>query len=310
MKEHELTLMGGGADQLRVPSAVLQEAIGALVDGARAATRFAVEGESTRKGTRPAWLEAACAIEVTALSSGSAIIRLEAPTLEAADPVLFRAGLFDEGEGHVRDATAIDLFGEVLAAVLEGDPDEVMADRALLDSCARFARVGGGGFSGVRLHGLRGRTSPLQIAPSAVEKIERLRDDTPAPMAVRIAGMLDTISASRANVTVTLRDGTKVPVLLAGHDPETLKVLFNTEVVLSGVAHYRPSGRVLRVLGEAIGTARPEDAMFEALPRALGSLPVFESEAQDERSGVAAFFGTWPGDESDEEFANAIQPGR
>lgn len=307
VKEHKLTLMGGAADQLRVPASVLQEAIGALVDGARAATRFAVEGESTRKGTRPAWLEVACAIEVTALSAGSAVIALEAPTLQAADPALFGADLFDGGGETLRDATAVDLFGEVLATVLEGEPDAVMADRALLDSCARFARVGGGGFSGIRLEGLRGRSAPLQISANSAERIERLRDETPAPRAVRVAGTLDTISASRANVTVTLRDGTKVPVLLEGHDPETLKALFNEEVVLSGIAHYRPSGRLLRVLGESIGPARAEDAMFEALPEAVGSLAVFEAEAQDERSGVSAFFGTWPGDESDEEFLEAIQ---
>ena len=307
MKEHKLTLMGGAADQLRVPASVLQEALGTLIEGARAATRFAVEGESTRQGTRPAWLEAACAIEVTALSAGSAVIAMEAPTLQDADPGRFAPELFEDGEPPLGEASAIDLFGDVLASVIEADPDAVMADRALLDVCARFAKIGGAGFSGIRLEGLRGRGAPLQVTSQHVERIERLRDETPSPQAVRVAGKLDTISASRPNVTLTLRDETKVPVLLEGHDPKTLKALFNEQVVVSGMAHYRPSGRLLRVLGESIDRARAEDAMFEALPRAIATLPVAAVKPQDEETGVSAFFGTWPGDESDRDLLEALQ---
>ena len=34
--------------------------------------------------------------------------------------------------------------------------------------------------------------------------------------------------------------------------------------------------------------------------------PVFEPQAQDESSGVSAFFGTWPGDETDAELLAAL----
>lgn len=306
MKEHTLTLMGGTAEEVRVPASVLQEALAVLIDGARAATRFAVEGESTRKGTRPAWLEAACAIEVTALTAGSAVVGVEAPTLEDADPARFASELFEEGVALGR-ATAVDLFGEVLASVVEGEADSVMADRALLDVCARFARVGGAGFAGVRLGGLRNRDTPVEVTAVHAEQIERLRDETPTPQAVRVAGTLDTISASRADITLTLRDGTKVPVLLEGHDPDALKVLFNERVLVSGMAQYRPSGRLLRVLGESIGRARAEDAIFEVLPRAVAPLPVVLEQRQDEETGVSAFFGTWPGEESDGDLLDALQ---
>jgi len=132
-------------------------------------------------------------------------------------------------------------------------------------------------------------------------------EETPSPQAVRVAGNLDTISASQANIMLTLRDGTKVPILLEERDPMTLKALFNEQVVVSGMAHYRPSGRLLRVVGESIARARPEDAIFEALPTAVASPPVAALQAQDEHSGVSAFFGTWPGDESDRELLDALE---
>ena len=158
MNEHKLTLMGGAHDELRVPASVLRESIEALLEGARLATRFAVEGESVRKGPRPTWLDAACALDITGLSPGSAVVSVEAPTLREADAVKFgdngQRSLFGEAPADFGDQTAIDLFGQVLAAVVEQEPDDVVADRALLDSCVRFARVSGGGFEGVRLEGL------------------------------------------------------------------------------------------------------------------------------------------------------------
>ena len=42
--------LGRPTGAVRVPAEALLEAIGALVDGARLATRFWVGGESTRKG--------------------------------------------------------------------------------------------------------------------------------------------------------------------------------------------------------------------------------------------------------------------
>lgn len=61
-------------NELRISAKVLHEAVGALIEGARMATRFAVEGESVRKGPRPTWLDTACDFVVTELSAGSAVI--------------------------------------------------------------------------------------------------------------------------------------------------------------------------------------------------------------------------------------------
>jgi len=63
---------------------VLLETVGALLEGARQATRFFIEGESTRKGPRPAWLDAACSVDVTGLTAGSAVVALEAPARPVA----------------------------------------------------------------------------------------------------------------------------------------------------------------------------------------------------------------------------------
>jgi len=309
MHKHTLTLLDGHQGALRVPASVLHEAIGALIDGARYAARFAVEGESVRKGPRPAWLDAACAIDITALSAGSAVIALEAPTLEEADGSRFGDGaptLFEEHDHRLGSQSAVDLFGGVLAAVIEDEPDDVLADRSLLDACVRFARVAGDAFIGVKLDGLQGRGTPLVVKPEHVPRIELLRDETPSPQAVRVAGTLDTISASRSDVILTLPDGSKVPALLEDHDSEVLKSLFGARVVVSGMARYRPSGRLLLVDVESLGPADDTDRVFARMPVARSPQPVARPIVQDEATGVSAFFGTWPGDETDGDLLDAL----
>lgn len=311
MNKYKLKLMGGLHGELRVPASILHEAIGALIEGARLATRFAVEGESARKGPRPSWLDAACAIDITALSYGSAVFALEVPTLQEADAARFgddgHRSLFEEHDRSFGEQTAVDLFGQVLAAGIEGQADDVMADWALLDTCVRFAKISGGGYEGIQIEGLRGREKPLVIMSEHVPQIEILRDETPPLQAVRVAGMLDTISASRSDVILALKDGTKIPARLEDHDPNALKDLFGKHVVVSGVAHYRPSGRLLLLDVESITELTAGDHLFEAAPVARKRLPVVTPVAQDDSSGVSAFFGTWPGDEREDELLDALQ---
>lgn len=311
MKKHTMTLLGGTRGELRVPVDVLLETVGALLEGARQATRLFIEGESTRKGPRPAWLDAACNVEVTGLTAGSAVVALEAPTLAESAPDRFggahQVSLFAEPHRLV-DSTnsAVDIFAGVLASVVRGDKEGVLADRALLDTCVRFARAARDDFEGVQLEGIAGLDVPLVVRRDDVAKIELLRDKTPGPRAVRMTGTLDTISATKSDVVLTLSDGSAVAARLDAHDSEQLKVLFGSRVVVSGMAQFRPSGKLLVIDIEHLGPARDVDAVFESAPKAAGAPPA-SPLPQDETTGVSAFFGTWPGDESDEELLSALE---
>lgn len=314
MKRHALRLIGGPTAELRVPADTLIEAVGALLEGAQRAARLFVEGESVRPGARPAWLDATCRIEVTGLASGSAVIAVEAPTLAEAVPDRFgldrQASLFREpGTPLDSSRTAVDFFGDVLAAVVSGDREGLRADRSLLDSCIRFARAAGSTYDGLQLEGLAGRSEPVIVRRDIARSIEQLRDETPAPRAVRVSGVLDTISASKTDVLLVLEGGESVVGRLQQPDPDALRALFGTTVVVSGVAQYRPSGRLSVVDVEYIGPARDADAMWSRIPGPMPtrSSPVARLVPQDAKSGVAAFFGTWPGDESVEELLAALE---
>jgi hypothetical protein len=310
MNKHDLKLLGGPG-VLRVPAETLLETVGALLEGARQATRLLVDGESTRKGPRPAWLDAVCRIEVTGLTAGSAVIAIEAPTLEEAVPERFSGGVlgtfFDGTDPSLAKRTAVEIFARVLATAIEGRADQVLADRPLLDTCVRFVRAAGGAFDGIELGGLTGREPRLTVRSEDARQLELLRDETPAPHAVRVAGILDTISATRSDIVLALPSGEKVAARIEHHDPRTLKSLFGARVVVSGMARFRPTGRVLVIDVEHISQAREADSLFATLPVASESLVIAPIVSQDEASGVSTFFGSWPGDETEEELLEALE---
>lgn len=105
---------------------------------------------------------------------------------------------------------------------------------------------------------------------------------------------------------LTLADGTAAAARLDARDNEQLATLFGSRVVASGMAQFRPSGELLVIDVEHLGHARAGDAVFESAPRATARKPVASWVPQDEAIGVSAFFGTWPGDETDEELLGAL----
>lgn len=312
MKQHTITLQGGPAG-LRVPADVLLELVSALQEGARRAARFVIEGESVRKGPKPTWLDAVGRFDVTGLTQGSAVLQVEAPSLAEALPERFGAAaqvaLFADPSRTVDTSqSAIDFFGAVLTSALRGDREGLLADRPLLKACARLARAPGRGFRSVTLGGIAGVREPVALSSADVDTIELLRDETPTPRAVRVNGTLDTISVSKTDVVVRLGDGSAVAARVERHDAEELRSLFAKRVVVAGLALYRPSGRLLVIDAEHIGLASEGDALWEQppAPRPVTNAPVAQTLPQDETTGVAAFFGTWPGDESDEELLAAL----
>lgn len=180
--KHKLILLGSTLDGVRVSAETLAEALSALLEGARLATRFVGEVESLREGPRPAWLDAA-----------------------------------------------------------------------------------------------------------------------PSPRAVRLTATVDTISATGSDVVLTLEDGEKVAARLEDHDAELLKIFFGKRVVVSGHAHFKPSGRLLLIDVEYLALAEESDLLFARIPEGHVKKPLQFQVPQENGNGVAAFFGIWPGEETDAE---------
>jgi hypothetical protein len=88
---------------------------------------------------------------------------------------------------------------------------------------------------------------------------------------------------------------------------EDFSKLLNKKIVIVGKAIYRPSGSVLRIHVEHVEESSGKAAMFNRVPSFAHRAAIARFREETSKRVVAAFFGTWPGDETDEELLVALK---
>jgi hypothetical protein len=122
-------------------------------------------------------------------------------------------------------------------------------------------------------------------------------------------GILDMLRASTQAFALKLDDGQEVRGVLTAGEIGECKHFLEKRVAIHGKAVFRPSGRLLRIDAEDIRAASGDDTFFSQMPRATRRrMDVREVlREQSHKRGVAAIIGKWPGDETDEQIAAALQ---
>lgn len=195
----------------------------------------------------------------------------------------------------VNGVTAIDVFADALSAALSENRESVFADGPLLELFVRFSRSSAEGFELVRSNGVA-----LNLRPADVSGLEHLLHVTPGNRAVRVVGDLKPESTP-GMATLVVPKGDSVRVRFTGLVP------VGARMVVSGIGHFGPSGACFLIDAEYIGSAVAGDEIFEEVPRSHPWDFVPPSVPQDALTGVNAFIGTWPGDETDEELLAALK---
>ncbi len=271
---------------------------------AQLATRMRFQGRSAARGVKPAWLTAITDIRVLAIEDDDAThVLLDAPQLGDAAPELYEQEKLWETRPAPED-TALDLLGDVLTDVAVKDEDSGRYDSALLQQIVRFDKVLDGEYQELAING-RGRVSGQRpiLTRDTIETARSLQEVTPAPARVRVAGHLDMIRASTQTFALQLEDGNEVLGVASDEEWRAVASLFSQEVVVSGEAIFRASGRLLRLEADVIEQAGGQTSIWSRVPEPTSG--VLRSSdlrrRQGPRSGLAAIVGEWPGDESDEE---------
>ncbi|HYI11626.1 MAG TPA: hypothetical protein VEK57_21390 [Thermoanaerobaculia bacterium] len=278
-----------------------------LLDATRGALRLRVEGRSTARGSLPSWLGAAAEFEVVGIEGGSTVLVIEAPTLLEAAPGLFgQQALFEPIDAA---DSAFGVMEQTLRAAVAGRSDSDLFDQPLLATFRRFERILAAGFSSVELTDGEISAQRIVVDANSVAAVDRLIRTTPEPQRARVSGTLDTIRHSDRMFTLLMDDGKAVKGIAEGLAAEQLAGLFGQKVVVAGTAVFRPSGALLRIEADAIDSAGPEAAVWARVPAPLfrGMDAATMRQPQGLRSGVNAIIGRWPGEESDEQVAAALE---
>jgi hypothetical protein len=231
---------------------------------------------------------------------------------EVADFGSVAAELFQQGQlwetGPKPEQTAFDLLAASLHDVRQMARDSERFDHALLRRFANYRRVLRQGLSSIGLPDARVAV-PERIDEQLSAAAESLFFETPPGHRVRVCGRLDLLRVSKRVLGLFLVDGTPVTAVWTTDGFVDLASFLDKEVVIEGLAEFRPSGSLLRVDADAIREATAADAAFSTVPHPAARRD-YQKEAATIRPGqkpYASIFGLIPGDESDDEFAAAVE---
>ncbi|MEO7962929.1 MAG: hypothetical protein ABIT38_03370, partial [Gemmatimonadaceae bacterium] len=296
----------------RLPGRVLGVFMQALAHGSSGALLLRAEGRSTVRDDRlPEWVERGTEFTLLEQLQGDVPgLVVAAPTLGEAVPDRFeQADLFSPLDPS---QSALALLTASLDDAAAGNVDSDAFDDDLLRVFATdFARL----FRRDRLKELTIQNGApgariRRFDKEVVHTLRTLRDTTPRPRRVRLAGRMDEARYSRCAFVLDLADGSRVRGVLVDARPETLKPFLGDDVVMEGIAQFRPSGRLLRVDVERLSSASSTDlAVFSTEPRPMNERLDVRSlrRPQSLSSGISSVFGKWPGTETDEEIDDFLR---
>jgi hypothetical protein len=300
--EQEIVLKTQTAYGPDIPLSISASLLRRLEETVRPCVRMILEGTSASAGAPPAWLERASDVRTLGFGErdGQSVLHVKAPTLGDAVPEMFdQAALWPGLADH--DDTAIQVMGKVSHVVRRHEASSDLYDRPLLKHLSHWSKLFRKDLQSVTFP-----ANTLSKGASEVldEQVSRnallLSDQTPTPRQIRVVGKLDMVRHSTRQFGLLLSDGQEVRGFLNDGDPELLQQYFGKEITIFGKAVYRPSGSLLRIDAQEIVDTIEGRSAFSSVPPALTHSPL-DRKIQPARNGVSAFFGTWPGEETDEE---------
>lgn len=269
--------------------------------------RMAFEGRSSAAGEQPKWLKRASDVRVLGFSDqgGDTVVELEASPLgEAAEELYKQQRLWNEQLPDPNE-TALNVMARLVKDVRAGNAESALYDPGLLRVTQHLDSLFVKQLNAIRLPEAPDDTHLRAVLDREVPiHAKLLSSSTPPTRQVRLTGTLDMIRYSTKAFALKLADGKEVQGVL--DRPELIEALskyLNKKVVIVGKAVYRPSGSVLRIDAQHVEEDSGESPVFSRLPPPMTRSPIIPRPrlTQTGKTGVAGFFGIWPGDESDEE---------
>lgn len=313
MQHQQIEIVSADAYGDRPPIDLCSKLFGKLSPMIQDSVRMAFEGTSRIRGVRPRWLTQATDVRLVDIdgSECTTILHCEAPMLGVAAPDLYeQTELFPTKPPA--ESTALNVTADMLADLEDPDTDSNRYDRALLQDVSDFKKL----FERRHMQAIRlpsgsaHRNHRGTVTGETIERATSLSDRTPPPQHTRIVGKLDMIRHSTQAFELALEDDQRVRGVYTAGSAKALAEHLGHDVMVIGQAIFRPSGSLLRIDAQAVEAAKGQVALWQQVPTSNHSqLPTQRRKTSTgkQRAGVAAFFGIWPGDESDHDLQAMLQ---
>ncbi len=273
----------------------------------RPCVRMALTGRSMHVGQPPQWMRSAWDFRALGFDhrDGDTILHVAAPTLGDAAPRVFEQQSLWQDSVRPTE-TALDLFGKLVADVRSQASSSDSYDEPLLQRLSSWHGLFQTKVSAIRLPTSSFMSSGAQLDESVVTGAKTLSSRIPAPRQVRLVGKIDMVRWSTRSMAIRVEDGTEYRCAVVGEDIGELGQYGDKEVTVIGKAIYRPTGTVLRLDVQQILETTVGREAYSLIPVSFESRHEPDRTKQTSRRGLSVVFGSWPGEESDEDLLASL----
>ena len=264
--------------------------------------RMALTGRSAQVGQPPRWLQAAWDIRALEFSRRGAdiVMHLSVPKLGEAAPRVFEQQTLWQA-AVTPDETALELMGKLVHDVHGQVANSDSYDGPMLTRLSGWKELLETKIRTVVLPNSGVNSLSSSLDRSVVNEAMALSNRIPAPRQARIVGRIDMVRISTRSMGIKLDNGEEIRCAVVSEEIGELNAYLDRELTLLGKLIYRPSGSVLRLDVEQVLDTTVGRGQFSQLPVSMETTFKQERRAQTSKTGLASVFGSWPGDESDEE---------
>ncbi len=205
--------------------------------------------------------------------------------------------------------TPMALVIQTFRAALFDTEDKNLLDEPLIDELLKFKHF----FHDERekiLLSNRNTISEVEFSKHDIQKIEQLYKSIPAPQKTTVAGEVDEMKFSKEQVILKTDDNQRVIIVVKKDQFEYLKEFFGKEILIEGMAHFKPGGQLSYIQMEKFDTA--DSHLMKMFSKKPHKMTLQQQIALQLREGkkpgpIDEIFGKWPGDESLDDLLNMLK---
>ncbi|MBV5284059.1 MAG: hypothetical protein JZU53_16675 [Paludibacter sp.] len=148
----------------------------------------------------------------------------------------------------------------------------------------------------------------IEIKKVDFRKIELLVENTPEPNKVSVCGKLDELKHSKQSIVIVV-DGKRINANAKDESIiESIKEFFGHELVITGMAHYKPGGALSFIEIQEFREPQSKDNYLSKVPSAMSAKQqmLFHVKENKGTNLLSSLIGEWPGTESIDEILNDI----
>lgn len=310
MLKYKIKLEGLDSPSGTITTRALFELLQQFTSAAEKGLRLAIEGQSTKAGPAPKWLEKATDFTFTGIQTGSTILTLEAPTFEDTIPDMFVQQDFWGGAPEPQD-TAISLIARSVADMSAENLESDYFDYGVLASLQDLKPFILGYAQVISIHCDERPSEDFRIDITVIEKIERLRVKIPEPRASMLSGHLEQVAYNSKKFQLSLSDGQIVQGRINDEymGIESLRNLWGKNVTTRGLVSFKPSGKIRIIEAQMLKPMEEGEELFEIAP-VIQTQFEFAKKVQLEatrRDWLKDVWNVWPGEESIEDIMKEIE---